>query len=78
MPHDTTPTTDAAPEAPSRVATGLLCILLFVGGFVLLTLGFDADASAGPWLVTAGIVAFGLAYAVPTTILPAIEERDRS
>ncbi|GIG38276.1 hypothetical protein [Cellulomonas phragmiteti] len=78
MPHDdTAPTTDAAPEAPSRAATGLLCLLLFLGSFVLLTLGFDANGSTGPWLVTGGILAFGLAFAIPTTILPALEERDR-
>jgi len=76
MAHDhITDTPDAAPEAPSRAATGVLCLLLFVGSFALLTLGFDAGASAGPWLVTAGILAFGLAFAIPTTILPAIEER---
>lgn len=70
-------TTDPAPEAPSRAATGVLCLLLFVGAFALLTLGFDADGSTGPWLVTGGILAFGLAYAIPTTILPALEDRDR-
>ncbi|MBF0687751.1 MAG: hypothetical protein IR158_08310 [Cellulomonas sp.] len=78
MAHDhITDTTDAAPEAPSRAATGVLCLLLFVGSFVLLTLGFDGDSTTGPWLVSAGIVAFSLAFAVPTTILPALEERGR-
>lgn len=77
MPHDDTARpTDAPPEDPSRAATGLLCLLLFVGSFALLTLGFEGDATTGPWLVTAGILAFGLAFAIPTTILPAIEERD--
>lgn len=69
-------TPDAAPEAPSRAATGVLCLLLFVGSFALLTVGFGAGAATGPWLVTAGILAFGLAFAIPTTILPALEERD--
>ncbi|MBO3087727.1 hypothetical protein [Cellulomonas dongxiuzhuiae] len=78
MAHDdTAPTTDAAPEAPSRAATGLLCLLLFVGSFALMTVGFDSDGFAGAALVTAGILAFALAFAIPTTILPALEDRDR-
>jgi|GEM_PF-1471287 len=78
MAHDDTPyVPDAAPEAPSRAATGVLCLVLFIGSFALLTAGFSADASTGPWLVTGGILAFSLAFAIPTTILPAIEERDR-
>ena len=76
MAHDLD-TTDAAPESPARAATGVLCLLLFVGSFALLTLGFEADGFAGGALVTAGIVAFGLAYAIPTTILPALEDRER-
>lgn len=76
MAHDDTALpTDPAPEAPSRAATGVLCLLLFVGAFALLTFGFDAEGLTGAVLVTSGILAFALAYAVPTTILPALEER---
>ena len=58
-----------------------------VGGAAATTLAFGAVvprlfalslgiAGAGALLVTAAIVAFGLAFAIPTTILPALEERD--
>ena len=73
---ETAYSTDPAPEAPVRALTGVLCLLLFVGSFALFTVGFDADGTAGALLVTAAIVAFGLAFAIPTTILPALEERD--
>lgn len=74
MSHDDVPS-DPAPEDPSRAAAGVLCLLLFVGAFALLTVGSTGDGPAAPWLFTAGIVAFGLAFAIPTTILPAVEER---
>lgn len=77
MASDETYSTDPAPEAPTRALTGVLCLLLFVGSFALFTIGFDADGTAGALLVSAGIVAFGLAFAIPTTIQPALEERDR-
>ena len=55
----------------------MLCLLLFVGSFALFTVGFEADGTAGGLLVTAAILAFSLAFAIPTTILPALEGRDR-
>lgn len=77
MAHDDTHPTDPAPESPARAATGVLCLVLFVGAFALLTIGFDADGAAGALLVSAGILAFSLAYAIPTAILPALEARER-
>lgn len=78
MAHDDhAPATDAPPESPARAATGVLCLLLFFGAFALLMVGFDADGTTGALLVSAGILAFGLAYAIPTTILPALEARER-
>ena len=74
---ETAYSTDPAPEAPARAATGVLCLLLFVGSFALFTVGFEADGTAGGLLVTAAILAFSLAFAIPTTILPALEGRDR-
>lgn len=70
--------TDPAPEAPTRALSGVLCLVLFVGAFALLTIGFSSsDGTTGALVATAGILAFGLAFAIPTTILPALEERDR-
>ncbi|KSW28752.1 hypothetical protein [Cellulomonas sp. B6] len=79
MSHDPAArSTDPAPEAPTRALTGVLCLVLFVGAFALLTIGFSStDGTTGALLGTAGILAFGLAFAIPTTILPALEERDR-
>ena len=77
MASDETYSTDPAPEAPARALTGVLCLLLFVGSFALFTIGFEADGTTGAVLVTAAILAFSLAFAIPTSILPALEERDR-
>ncbi len=81
MSHDTATTAgtraeDPAPESPARSAAGVLCLLLFAGAFALFAVSPETGPAA-PWLFTAGIVAFGLAFAIPTTILPAIEDRER-
>ncbi|WP_136520564.1 MULTISPECIES: hypothetical protein [Cellulomonas] len=68
---------DAPPEAPSRAASGVLALVLFLGSFALIAWGFDTEGLAGILIGTAGILTFGLAYAIPTTILPALENRGR-
>lgn len=68
---------DPAPESPARAATGVLCLVLFLGSFALFTVGASVDAPAGPWIFTAAIIAFTLAFAIPTTIAPALEARER-
>ncbi|MFS0705214.1 hypothetical protein AB6N23_11890 [Cellulomonas sp. 179-A 9B4 NHS] len=78
MAYDTTePHQDAAPEAPSRVAAGVLSLVFFLGSFALIAWGFDIDGLLGMAIGAAGIVTFGLAYAIPTTILPALDRGGR-
>ena len=65
------------PEDPTNVLTGVLCLTLLALGIAGIAVGFASTAAFAPWIVTAGILTFALAFAIPTTILPALEERDR-
>lgn len=63
-----------APD-PGRVVGAVLAFAAFVGAFALLTLGFTLEGTTGMVVVGAGILLFGLAYAIPMGVMPAIEER---
>lgn len=65
------------PEDPTGVLTGVLCLALLALGIAGIAIGFASVSSLAPWIVTAGILTVALAFAIPTTILPALEERDR-
>lgn len=43
--------------------------------FVLFGLSGSVSDGAQPWLFCGAIAAFALAYAIPTAILPALEDR---
>lgn len=65
------------PEDPTGVLTGVLCLALLALGMAGIAVGFASASAVAPWIVTAGILTIALAFAIPTTILPALEERDR-
>lgn len=67
---------DSVEAAGTAVAT-FFSFVLFLGGLALLAISFDVG-DAGPWTFTGGILAVGLAFALPTTILPALEDRQGS
>ena len=50
-------------------------MFLFLLGIALFTVAFNYE-DWGPWLFIAGIVSIGFAFAIPTTILPALEDRE--
>ncbi|WP_243738397.1 hypothetical protein [Cellulomonas shaoxiangyii] len=78
MAYDTTePHQDAPPEAPSRVAAGVLSLVFFFGSFALIAWGFDIDGALGMTIAAAGILTFALAYAIPTAIVPALDRGGR-
>lgn len=68
---------DEDPEDPTGVLTGVLCLALLALGIAGIAIGFTSVPALAPWVVTAGILTIALAFAIPTTILPALEERDR-
>jgi hypothetical protein len=67
---------DSVEAAGNAVAT-FFAFVLFLGGLALFAISFDVG-DAAPWTFTGGILAIGLAFALPTTILPAIEDRQGS
>jgi hypothetical protein len=48
--------------------------IFFVLGLALFTVAFNVD-EWGPWVFAGGLLSMTLAFAIPTTILPALEDR---
>lgn len=61
-------------RSPGRAISFVFPMILFLGGLALFTIAFNY--SWGAWLFVAGILVIGLAFAIPTTILPALEDRE--
>jgi len=62
------------PTSPAMAVGTFFSFVLFFAGLALFAVSFDIG-HAGAWTMAGGIVAIGLAFAIPTTILPAVEER---
>ncbi|GAA4628021.1 hypothetical protein [Cellulomonas oligotrophica] len=75
MDDDRRTTSDQVGPDPGRVVGAVLAFAAFVGAFALLTLGFTLEGTTGMVVVGAGIVLFGLAYAIPMGVMPALEDR---
>ncbi|WP_028047189.1 hypothetical protein [Cellulomonas sp. URHE0023] len=61
-------------KSPGRAISFVFPAILFLGGMALFTIAFNYDW--GAWLFVGGIALIGLAFAIPTTILPALEDRE--
>jgi hypothetical protein len=59
--------------SPGRGISFIFPMFLFLLGLALLSLGFNY--TWGAWLFVGGILSISLAFAIPTTILPALEDR---
>ncbi|ROS27940.1 hypothetical protein [Cellulomonas sp. PhB150] len=61
--------------SPANAVGAFFAFLLFIGGIVLFTVAFNVG-DAGPYVFSAGILAIALSFGIPTTILPALEDRE--
>ena len=61
-------------KSPGRAISFVFPMVLFLGGLALFAVAFNYDW--GAWLFVGGILLIGLAFAIPTTILPALEDRE--
>ena len=61
-------------RSPGRAISFVFPMFLFLAGLALFTISFDY--SWGAWLFVGGILSIVLAFAIPTTILPALEDRE--
>ncbi|WP_426595076.1 hypothetical protein ACPPVS_05760 [Cellulomonas sp. McL0617] len=61
-------------KSPGRAISFVFPMILFLAGLALFTIAFNY--TWGAWLFVAGILVIGLAFAIPTTILPALEDRE--
>ena len=55
------------------VVVGLFMLLVLA--FVLFGLSGSVSSAAEPWVFVGAIAAFALAFAIPTAIVPALEDR---
>ncbi|MBO3084619.1 hypothetical protein [Cellulomonas fengjieae] len=68
------PREDDGSATPGRFLSVVFPALLFVLGFALFAISFNVG-DWGAWTFAGGIVAVSLAFAIPTTIVPALENR---
>lgn len=61
-------------STPGRALAVVFPAILFLLGLGLFTVAFNVG-DWGPWLFAGGILSITLAFAIPTTILPALEDR---
>ncbi|GEL94780.1 hypothetical protein [Cellulomonas composti] len=59
----------------SRAVMVFFAFVLFALGLGAFAISFDVVEAARPWVFFGGIVAISLAFAIPTTIVPALEDR---
>lgn len=62
-------------KSPGRAISFFFPMFLFLLGLALFTVAFNYD-DWGAWLFVGGIVSIAFAFAIPTTILPALEDRE--
>ncbi|UJP38556.1 hypothetical protein [Cellulomonas palmilytica] len=58
-----------------RAVTVFFTFLLFFAGLALFAVAFSVADAAKAWVFFGGIAAVSLAFAIPTTIVPALEDR---
>ena len=61
--------------SPERAVTVFFAFVLFFAGLALFAIAFQVVDAAKPWVFFGGIAAISLAFAIPTTIVPALEVR---
>lgn len=61
--------------SPERAVTVFFAFLLFLVGLALFAVAFEVVDTAKPWVFFGGIASIALAFAIPTTIVPALEDR---
>lgn len=65
---------DDGSSTPGRMLSVVFPALLFLLSLALFAISFNVG-DWGPWTFAGGIVAVSLAFAIPTTIVPALEDR---
>ena len=65
---------DDGSGTPGRMLSVVFPAILFVLGLGLFTIAFNVG-DWGAWVFAGGILAISLSFAIPTTILPAFEDR---
>ncbi len=68
------PREDDGSGTPGRMLSVVFPAILFVLGLALFTVAFNVG-EWGAWVFAGGIASISLAVAIPTTILPALEDR---
>jgi len=61
--------------SPERAVTVFFSFVLFLAGLALFAVAFEVVDAAKPWVFFGAIASVGLAFAIPTTIVPALEDR---
>ena len=75
---DEEPRYDEEPHVPQlagRAASTVLAFVMLALAFVLFGLSGSVSSAAQPWVFCGAIASFALAFAIPTAILPALEDR---
>ena len=65
---------ESEPTPPGRWISFIFPMILFLLGLAFFTVAFNYKD--GAWLFIAGILSISLAFAIPTTIMPALEDRE--
>ena len=65
---------DDGSGTPGRMLSVVFPALLFLLGLALFAVAFNVG-DWGPWVFFGGILSVSLAFAIPTTIVPALEDR---
>ena len=65
---------DDGSGTPGRMLSVVFPALLFLVGLGLFTIAFNVG-DWGAWAFAGGILSITIAFAIPTTILPALEDR---
>ncbi|KQY44468.1 hypothetical protein [Cellulomonas sp. Root137] len=65
---------DDGSGTPGRMLSVVFPALLFLVGLALFAVAFNVG-DWGIWVFAGGILSITLAFAIPTTILPALEDR---
>lgn len=68
------PRADDGSGTPGRMLSVVVPAILFLAGLALFTISFNVG-DWGAWTFAGGILAITLSFAIPTTILPALEDR---